>query len=212
MLSENLSLELVDAGLDVLKISFQGMHNQKYKELCGTEIDVDKLIEQIEFFYKHRKNCRVHIKVVDAALDDDEEELFYERLGTVSDLAWVEKLSEVDDTGRWIDGKNRWSETEKNVEVCYFPFYYIDIDENGYFYPCCNASETRGLKLGNIYKRTIYDLWHTEVFELCLAQLNGSIKRYSPCVQCNVVQAMYRKENNLDDDRKNILMRMMEGR
>lgn len=208
LLTDELSLALIDAGLDLLKISFQGMTNQKYKEICGTDIDVDKLIEQIEFFYKHKRNCQIHIKVVDTALDDGEEDLFYERLGAVSDLAWIEKLSEVDVTGRWIDGTNRWSETEKNVEVCYFPFYYIDIDENGYFYPCCNA--TKGMELGNIYDKPINELWQTEVSKLCMAQLKGSIESYTSCIGCNVVQAMYRKENDLDDGRAAILKRMVE--
>ena len=53
-------------------------------------------------------------------------------------------------------------------------------------------------------------MWNEEVFTLCMAQLNGKIMDYAPCIGCNVVQAMYRRENDLDSDRESILRRMAE--
>ena len=65
LLAEPLSLALVDAGLSRLIISVQGTNSQKYREVCGVDLDFDRFIENIRFFYAHRGKTQIHIKIID---------------------------------------------------------------------------------------------------------------------------------------------------
>lgn len=206
LLNETLSKEMIEAGLDVIKISFQGLEDKKYWEVCGTKVSVEKLIEQIRYLYEHRDKCRVQLKIVDAALDAGEEKIFFETFSDITDDVWIEKLSEVDDSGKWISGENRWMNNFDKIEVCYYPFYYIYIDQNGYVYPCCNATEE--IKVGDIKEKTIKEIWDDEVKRLCISHLKDGFESYNACKGCNAISAMMRQENYLDDKRKAILERM----
>ena len=207
LLTNDLAMELIDAGLDTLKISLQGVSAKQYSEICGTKIDFEELVQRISYFYEHKRSCQVHIKTVDAALtSENEKKRFFEIFEKVSDKIWIENLIDVNDAGEWIDDKNRWQDFNKNVEVCYFPFYYIKVDENGYVYTCCHAVE--GIKMGSIYQNTLSEIWRTEMQTLREAHLKLNKKAYNTCLQCKTISCMYREENDLDKERETILQRM----
>ena len=44
------SLEIINAGLDRINISVEGMNAQQYKEFSGINLDYEKYVENISFF------------------------------------------------------------------------------------------------------------------------------------------------------------------
>lgn len=206
LLTEQLSLDLIEAGVDVIKISFQGMTDKKYLDMCGVNVSVENLIKQIRFLYEHKKSCKVQLKIVDAALDEGEENLFMETFSNITDSVWIEKLSDVDESGKWISDENRWMNEIEKIDVCYYPFYYIYIDQDGFLYPCCNATEE--IKMGNIKEKTIKEIWDYEVRNLCVSHLKDGYNSYPACKGCLVIKTMLRDENYLDDKRREILERI----
>ena len=65
LLSHSMSGQLIDAGLDELRISLQGLSAAKYKDICGASIDWDKFYEQICYFSEIKGNCKLKVKIAD---------------------------------------------------------------------------------------------------------------------------------------------------
>jgi MoaA/NifB/PqqE/SkfB family radical SAM enzyme len=59
LLTKELSDKLIDAGLDWLRISVQGLSSDKYKEVCGVEIDFNNFVESIRYFYNNRGSTKI---------------------------------------------------------------------------------------------------------------------------------------------------------
>ncbi len=51
LLNEELNRGLIDAGLDILNISVNGINEKQYREVCGYDIDFDEYRKNIEHFY-----------------------------------------------------------------------------------------------------------------------------------------------------------------
>ena len=77
LLTNDMSDRLIESGLTRLLVSIQGTTAEKYKEVCGYNLDMQNFLSQLEYFYAHRKDCKVYIKTIDVALDgkDDEQKL-----------------------------------------------------------------------------------------------------------------------------------------
>lgn len=68
LLTHELSRDLIAAGLTRLLISVQGVNKEAYKQICGYDIDFEKFLEEIRYFYQNKQNCSVYIKIADVAL------------------------------------------------------------------------------------------------------------------------------------------------
>jgi Molybdenum cofactor biosynthesis enzyme len=68
LLNQRMTNNLVAAGLDRLVISLQGVSARAYKEVSGIDLDFDHFVEQIAYFYAHKGQTHMHLKVVDIAL------------------------------------------------------------------------------------------------------------------------------------------------
>ncbi|MDR1123484.1 MAG: radical SAM protein [Elusimicrobiota bacterium] len=104
LLTDELSRNLVDAGLTRIIISVQGVTAKKYKEICGTEVDVSELRDKVNRFFsyaKERKTCQVLVKTVDVALDEGEIEKFHKLFEGCCDATNVESLIKVSDELKW---------------------------------------------------------------------------------------------------------------
>ena len=65
LLTPELSLDIIDAGLDKIFISLQGMNAEAYKRISGVRVDFDRLLENVMYFCENRKQCKVYVKVPD---------------------------------------------------------------------------------------------------------------------------------------------------
>ena len=130
------SLEIINAGLDRINISVEGMNAQQYKEFSGINLDYEKYVENISFFYAHRNQCEVNIKICGDNLTQDQEEQFYNTFGNIAEGISVEHTIEywpkyqemgvdVDESVTLLGGKSR------EVMVCPYVFYEMCINSNG---------------------------------------------------------------------------------
>ena len=61
------------------------------KEICGFSLDFEKLTEEIAYLFRHRRQCKVFVKVMDITLEDGEEEKFYNLFGPITNRQHFEK-------------------------------------------------------------------------------------------------------------------------
>lgn len=207
LLTHEWSEKLIESGLDVLKVSMQGMNASVYKNMCGANMDFDHLIDELRYFSSIRGNCKLHVKCTDAALDFNagEDQKFLTLFQDIADFVQIENLNETDSTGAIIDERNRWDESLEvhNAKVCYFPFYFMDILEDGQIAPCCNTT----FHLSNIDTHTLKEVWNGQMRQLCRDMLEGKIGEHSTCARCTIWKNLMRPENYLDNAREEILER-----
>ncbi|MGD9158490.1 MAG: radical SAM protein [Desulfobacteraceae bacterium] len=201
LLTKELSDDLIDAGLDWLRISIQGLSSQKYKAICGVDIDLDEFTENIRYFYKNRKECKVYIKIIDCALEENEEEKFYDIFGSICDKIAIEHLNpavpEIDytklsDTPLTITQNGN---AVQNAEICPQPFYMLQINPDGNIVPCCSMQTA--FVCGNAEEESIFDAWNGGKFKKFQLAMLKNKKNYI-CKKCEVYKFGMFEEDVLD--------------
>ena len=69
LLTREMADNLIAAGLDTLRISLQGLSSEKYRSVGGVDLDYDKFVENIRYFYSHKRETQLFVKVMDVSLD-----------------------------------------------------------------------------------------------------------------------------------------------
>lgn len=208
-LTHELSLKLIDAGLDLIKISIQGVTEEKYYDVCRTRVDLEKLREQIQFFYDNRKQCKVYIKVLDVALDEGEEEVFYSMFENMCDNIFIEQC--FGDMAKSSDA-NKLDMYMGDMKICPMPFYTFPIDVMGNVMPCCRLSEVAfGKKsiIGNIFEKDLKNIWDEDFYELQKELLADELEEGHICKNCDMFYSIAKEGDMLDQHVAEILKRYM---
>jgi len=218
LLDHNLSLELIDAGLDRLLISLQGVSARKYKEICAYDIDFDKLVDNIKFFFENKKHTEMIVKTVDIALDEGDEKIFQEMLGPIADGIIVENIvpvfSEVDYSGMDLQSTrktdNRFQAGLGKQKYCSIATYSLVIAPNGDIFPCCSPFEHPPVHLGNIKHDSLLDAWSGEKRKKFLLEMfKGGFEAIKGCRGCYQAEDCVKvNEDVLDPYIDEILERM----
>lgn len=220
LLTHEMSDRLIDAGLDHLKISIQGLDDGTYKEMCGTNIPLANIMDNIAYFYHHKRQTIVNVKIVaDAFKRGGDEQKFYSMFNDICDVMNVEHISpyqELVDYSELTDGKfvAQADASEKPCRICYSPFYMMSVYEDGTIVPCCYISfeSYKKLSLGNVSQINLAECWNSDVFDqLRLRLLCDERKQMPICADCKMFQGVGNPEDNIDDYAE-ILIRKYEAK
>ena len=212
-LTHSLSDALIDAGLGSLRISIQGLTPEKYEEICGVKLNMEQFLEQISYFYSRKKQCEVHIKIIDIALDGSSADEFYQLFGKYADYIAVEhfipnQLISYERVGKTDSEFTVHGLKKTNIDVCFSAFYALTLNMNGDIYTCC--SNPQAGCLGNVNEMAVYDMWNSQkMHNFWMMQLKN---RYSHpiCKNCMRPTNAVQEGDNLDPYREEILKRLGE--
>jgi len=213
LLTHELSDALIEAGLDILCISLQGISDESYKETCGANVKFEDMVENIRYFYENRKQSKIYVKNVDVALKDGEEEIFYSIFENIANRVFVEKIANLFSTVDYSTiiqkekNINRYGEEIYHSTVCGFSFYYLLVFPNGDVRPCTNIQPSA--KLGNVHKDKLIDIWNGKIRKAFLKmQLEGKREMNPVCKACHRPYENLRPEDRLDGHEKYLLQKM----
>jgi radical SAM protein with 4Fe4S-binding SPASM domain len=204
LLTEGLSDKLVLAGLNWLRISIQGVSSQRYKDISKVDIDVEKLVSQIRYFYENKKETQVYIKIIDIDLTQAEKNKFFKLFEPIADKIAIEYLvpaiEKIDYTSisnkAMVNSQN--GNLIMNAEVCPQPFYMMQINPDGNVVPCC-AMETPYIS-GNVIREPLVEIWNgSQLKEFQMLQLKKQKHENSVCLGCETYKFNMFKEDILDD-------------
>lgn len=203
--------ELIDAGLDTIRISMQGLSEKKYLETCGYSLNFNQFIENVRYLYLHKKRCNVFVKILDIALNDDEDELFYSIFGEISDRMFIEQCRPVYYGVRRTDGlsvlKDRYGRKHEERVVCPLCFYMLGIFPNGDVVPC--DAIYKPVLLGNIHTHNLLEIWSGDTLrEFQMMQLKKQRKKHPQCSKCCAPDDVAHPEDALDEASDRVLPRM----
>lgn len=186
LLTHGLSDALIGAGLDRLRVSLQGVSAGQYQKTCGTAVDFDRFVGQLAYFYRHKTDTEVHIKIIDVAMEGEEDRARFEAVfRPIADTLAVEYaipfVPEID-LGA-LSGNSKQGDSVHSG-ICAMPFYMLVLYPNGDVLPCC-ATEPPAV-FGNILRDNLGDIWSGEArTRFLLRQLDGA-RTVPVCGQCSV--------------------------
>ena len=191
LLDHNTSKKIIESNLDEMKVSFYGVDKSSYNKTM-VNLDFDKTLNNIREFFKIRKDLKSkNPTVVIQALPQNKHELssienwktiFNDVLDlTVGDSLYISHLSNFGDGRQYVTLDNK---IVKNR--CRHPWREMVILQNGNVVPCC-FDYNGTINLGNIKKRSIYEVWNGEQYK----KIRKDFKRlnyddYPICKKCDV--------------------------
>ena len=136
LLNKDLSLKIIEAGLDRINISIEGMNSEQYLDFSKIKLDFNKLVENIAFFYENKKQCEVIIKINGDIITEEQKQDFYNIFGEIADGVNIESVMSC-----WpefeLDGievnmnRGLFGQEIKEVIVCPYVFYSMSINSSG---------------------------------------------------------------------------------
>ena len=205
------SLDLIEAGANHIRISLQGITSDAYLKVCGKKIDFALLVSHIRYLHKHKKDCQIYVKVADVALEEGEEEKFYDIFDKISDRMFVEKIRPMfrQNTN---DGKmvSKYGGGHSPVICCPQPFFMMSVTATGDILPCCSYYDPT--RFGKIYNVSMRDVWEGEKMrEFRMMLLAGTRKEqndYPVCKDCLMPDAVITPGDELDETAEEIRRRL----
>jgi radical SAM protein with 4Fe4S-binding SPASM domain len=208
LLTPELNLKLIEAGLDDLLVSVEGVSAQKYYDIAGIHIDYDKFLCGIRHFYENKSNCKVYIKLAHTGLDDSGESGFHDIFDDISDTAYVEYLTKI---YQGVDYSDIIEDTSINqigeqvserVDVCFLPFNNLTINAFGKVSPCI-FDYKENIVVGDVNTESLVDIWNSKKLnEFRVMHLKKERYGHMDCSICEWLSicgdSIY--ENIIDDD------------
>lgn len=202
-LTSELSDKLINAGLDLMRISIQGITAKEYLEQSGQQVDIEKLGKSIQYYYLHKKaGQRVYIKIMNEQLKSDEERTTFLKMfaGCCDEIAF-ESLAPVltnaseEDINRFQKGINTGAVAQ--MRICPLPFYSLHVMTDGKITTCCYYDHAA--ILGNVCQQSIQEVWEGEPYREFLKGMLADAKCSLPvCGGCKAYAYTMRIEDSVD--------------
>ncbi|MFV0529387.1 MAG: radical SAM/SPASM domain-containing protein [Lachnospiraceae bacterium] len=152
LLTPELSLRLIEAGIDRINISVEGMNAEQYKDFSRYKLDFQKFVDNIKFLYTNKQQCEINIKISGAVLDEEQKQQFYDTFGDYADGVCIEYPIDYWPTFAQEeipidDSIGLMGYEASEVKVCPYIFYEQVINSDG-TYSMCRFDWKRKLILG----------------------------------------------------------------
>jgi radical SAM protein with 4Fe4S-binding SPASM domain len=164
LLNPKRNLEIIEAGLDRINISIEGVNEKQYLEFSKYKIDFDKLVGNIRHLYENRKNCEIFIKICGDTISKEDKKKFYEIFGDIADGVYIEHIMacwpEFELKGVKVNQEvGLYGQKIKEVQVCPYVFYSFSINSDGSA-SACFLDWSKKLIIGDVKKESVKDIWN----------------------------------------------------
>lgn len=212
LLKPEMSTALIEAGINRVKISLQGVTSQAFKKFSGVDIDFEQYVENIRFFYERKGDTQLFIKVMNEALEPGEDEKFYKIFGDITDRMHIETCRPVypgvdynEKVGEESMEMDRFGRAHEKRHVCPLAFFHLVVWPNGDVVPCDTI--LKPVVLGNVKEDLLTNMWNGPIHhDFCAMQLKGErMTANKQCAQCIAPDDVAHPEDALDADADRIL-------
>ena len=203
LLTKERSKELVSAGIDIIRISLQGINSKSYKKIAGIDINFDELLDNLAYLYENKKQAKIFVKTMDVSLEEGEREKFYNIFSRISDRMFIDKVKPVYDLVQYSKvasnlSSDRYGEKHEKRHICPQPFYMLSVWPDGSVFPC--DALYKACPLGNVKTNNLFDMWQSEnLRSFRIEQLKLARHLNSSCRRCCAPDDVIHKEDVLDD-------------
>jgi len=217
LLTPRMSDALIDAGINRLQISLQGLTTEKYREVCQVSQDIDTLRENIRYFFEHRRDASVYVKIIDDILSGEADKAaFYRMFEEICDTIHTEHLvimeQQMGSHGRVVDTtRNLMGELVAKRFVCGVVFYFLQVNIDGETFPCSTPGLPNSFSMGCAREKSLLEIWNGRRRNAMIRKnLIDGYASIPACADCSSCIAIADESEYLDDCREEILERFPE--
>lgn len=214
LLTPNNSEKIIDAGINQINISVNGLKEEQFQELVRTKVNFDRYVKNIEYLFSIKGECTIYVKAIQENLTAEDQKRFIDIFGNISDRIFFEHLFP-----NWPgftddiipkDGKVALYGGEvKEQSVCPYIFYTTTINSDGTV-SLCIQDWARTLVVGDVKNQSLRDIWLGQLINTHrMAHLEGLRKANKTCGDCGVMK--YSVYDNLDNQSEEIKKRLGSG-
>jgi len=212
LLNPKLNRQIIEAGLDRINISVNGVNAEQLHKFSNAQINFEKYVENIKDLYENKVNCEIYIKSIKDNLSPDEQKQFFDIFGNIADRIFLENLSPA-----WpefeFDGipmkftAGHYGQPILDKKVCPYIFYIMVINSDGTT-SLCVGDWKHILPYGDTKKNSLKEIWLGDIINKHrLAHLEGSRKENNFCASCQVIS--HGTIPNIDANAKEIKERLI---
>ena len=184
---------LVDGGIDLVRISIEAINAEVYQNICNYQIDYDRFVDNIRDLYERgRGRTKVAAKIVNATLKCEEDvNQFYSIYKPITDFAFVEDIvagwPEFDECvlpENSVVESDNWIWKQDHYTRCSFALTMLMVHSNGVVSPCPNDWKME-IPLGDVHKDRLTEIWRSEKLKkFRLMQLERDRSQIPVCSKC----------------------------
>jgi radical SAM protein with 4Fe4S-binding SPASM domain len=200
---------VLEAGIDRINISVDGMDRETYRKFTGADFDVNVLAERVRWLYENRGRCEVVVKIPSELVTEDQRREFFDMFGDHCDRIFVENFAPCwpgfDVEGRTGVEISRgiYQQDVGSTEVCPYIFYGYSVNADG-LVSACFLDWGRKLIIGDARESSMREIWNSASMNaLRLQHLRGERKNNSTCGGCG--QLTHCLPDNIDAHREVLL-------
>jgi MoaA/NifB/PqqE/SkfB family radical SAM enzyme len=205
LLTEKMADQVIDSGLDFIRISLNGLSSDDYITYCDTKIDFPAYITNLRYFYEHRKNTKIYLKIFNFMVETAEtKELFKKTFEPLCDVLSIENYNEcfLDTKGKKLladTNKNQRGEASTTAKCCSQPFFRLLIGADKEITPCCEPLFP--FSMGNAEKDSVASIWNNNTWcNFRLQMLDGRLNANEVCSNCQTLKNNCYTADDIDSE------------
>jgi radical SAM protein with 4Fe4S-binding SPASM domain len=200
---------VLDAGIDKINISVEGMTKEIYREFVGVEFDLERFKENVKWLYANKGKCEIVVKIPGDLITEDEKKEFFDTFGDHADRIFVENFAPCwpnfdteKHTGIKIS-KGIYQQEIGDTDLCPYIFYGYSVNSDGQVSSCFIDWE-RKLIIGDVRFQTMKEIWNSDLMNALRYQhLEGRRRENGVCGNCG--QLSHCLPDNIDIHRLMLL-------
>lgn len=193
LLTHERSRAIVDAGLDLVNISVDGLDAAQFEEFAKAKVDFGKFVDQIAYLYENRSNCKMVIKTTTEIIGSDRRDEFLSTFGDICDKIFIENTSpcwpdfDVEEKMGIEISEGLYGNEIVEQTACPYLFYSISVNSDMKV-SACFVDWARGLIVGDLRSQKLKDVWNSDELNAHrLAHLSGLRKSHPICGSCGQI-------------------------
>ncbi len=213
LLNPKLSRQIIDAGIDRINISVNGVSSEQIYKFSNVKVDFERYVDNIYDLYENRGKCEIYIKSIKQNLSSDEQVKFFNTFGDMSDSIYLENLSPSWPEFEFNGIKTQFSagsygQPAMQREVCPIIFYMMIINSDGKT-SLCGGDWKHQLGCGDTNKQSVKDIWLGDIINSYrILHLENRRRNIDFCKNCQVLS--YCVLDNIDGYAKKIRQKFKE--
>ncbi len=200
---------IIEAGLDKLNISVDGMTREQYQRFTGFNFDFDKFVDNVKWLYDNKGQMEISIKIPGELITEAQRQEFFDTFGDYCDRIFIENFApcwpEFDiekHTGVKITG-GIYQQEIGDTDTCPYIFYGYSVNADG-LVSSCFLDWGRKLVIGDVRQQSMKEIWNSDKMNaLRLQHLEGRRRENGVCGNCG--QLSHCLPDNIDAHRPMLL-------
>jgi radical SAM protein with 4Fe4S-binding SPASM domain len=193
LLTHEKSEKLVEAGINLINISIDGLDSDQFLHFTKAKIDFEKFIENIQYLYSIRDNCKIVIKTTKEIIGTDRIQEFYDIFGGMCDVIGVENTSpcwpdfDVEERMGISITEGLYGNQIVDQTACPYLFYSMSVNSDMKV-SACFVDWSRDLIIGDLRTSSLAEIWDSkEMNAHRMAHLTGQRSKHKTCGSCGQI-------------------------